>query len=121
MNKIFNWEFIVSAVLVLVLLTFLSGPELLMPMNFNSMALVLFAIFSIMFLGLIFRESAHDEREKLHKLEAGRIAYLCGIVVITIGIIIQSFSYNIDPWLVYTLITMIIIKIAVRIYAQIKH
>lgn len=121
MKKNFNLEFIVSIILVLVLLTFLSGPELLMPMNFNSMVLVLFVIFSIVFLGLIFREGSFDEREKLHKLEAGRIAYLCGVVVITIGIIIQSFSYNIDPWLVYTLITMIIIKIGVRLYVQTKH
>ena len=121
MKKIFNLELVTSAVLVLVLLTFLNGPELLMPMTFNSMALVLFIIFSIMFIGLIFRENSFDERERLHKLEAGRVAYLSGIVVITIGIIVQSFSYSIDPWLVYTLITMIIIKIAVRIYVQGKH
>ena len=31
-----------------------------------------------------------DEREKLHRLEAGRFAYLAGIAVITLGIIIPS-------------------------------
>ena len=121
MRNLYFMEVIVSAILVFVLLTFLSGPELLMPMSFDSMAMILFVVLAVLFTGLVFRENAMDEREKLHRLEAGRFAYLAGIAVITLGIIIQSFSYNIDPWLVYSLIAMIIVKIASRIYAQLRH
>jgi len=121
MKKMLRIEIVVSLVLVVVLLTFLRGPELLMPMSFDSMALVLFVIFLVMFIGLLFREGALDERERLHRLEAGRFAYIAGILVITAGIVYQSFSYNIDPWLVYALITMIIVKIASRVYAQMNH
>lgn len=121
MKNLVRIEIIVAAVLIFLLLTFLNGPELLMPMLFNSMAIVLFVILAILFTGLVFRESALDERERLHRLEAGRVAYLSGIVVIAFGIIVQSFSYDIDPWLVYSLIAMIIVKIASRLYAQKKH
>jgi hypothetical protein len=121
MKKFFTLDIIVSLILILSLFTFLKGPELLMPMTANSMALVLFVALFAVFVGLIFRESSSDEREKLHKLEAGRIAYLVGISVITLGIVIQSFSYDIDPWLFYALISMIIVKIAARIYAQLRH
>jgi len=121
MKKIFTFDIIVSAILIISLISFLKDPELLMPMTLNSVALVIFVAIFAVFIGLIFRENALDEREKLHKLEAGRVAYVAGILVIALGIIVQSFSYNIDPWLFYALISMIVIKILARIYVQLKH
>lgn len=121
MKKFITLDVLVAAVLILFLSILVRGPELLMPMNLNSMALILFIISFMVFVGLIFREESSDERETLHKLEAGRVAYLSGIGIITLGIITQSFSYSIDPWLVYALIVMILVKIFARIYFQIKH
>jgi hypothetical protein len=51
---------------------------------------------------------------------SGRIAFLVGSTLLTLGIIVQSLNHNVDAWLVVTLVAMILSKIVVRIYGDSK-
>jgi len=84
------------------------------------MILGLVAVFAL-FASFVWRENHRDEREGLHKMMAGRAAFLVGTALLTLGIIVQSLSHNLDPWLVLTLGGMIVAKVISLIYGQIKN
>lgn len=77
-------------------------------------ALVLFGLFA----SFILREKSIDEREDQHKALAGRNAFLVGSGILMLGIVIQGYSHNVDPWLVITLIAMVITKIVTRYWSD---
>ena len=76
--------------------------------------LALFALFA----GLVLREKSQDERDDVHRGLAGRNAFLSGSFVIIIGIVIQGYAHEVDTWLVIALITMIMAKVATRIWTD---
>ena len=121
MNKRFIKEGLVEAVLILILLTFLKTSSLLMPMSFDALLIIGLIIFFFLFLTLVWKEKVADERDQIHRSDAGRISFMAGSIVLLLGIVTQSLSHNIDPWLIITLIAMIFVKIAARIYSQIKN
>ena len=114
-------EISVSVVLVILLVLFLNPfgfwmpPVLLMMMVFGLV--VMFALFA----SFIWRENSRDEREDLHKMMAGRIAFLAGTASLVIGIIVQSIRHELDFLLVYTLGIMILAKIFGLMYSGAKH
>ena len=121
MKNNFLQEIIVSVVLIVLLILFLNPFELWMPpVLLMMMVLGLVIVFSI-FASFIWRENSRDERENLHKMMAGRIAFLAGAGSLVIGIIIQSFRHELDFWLVLTLGTMIFAKIIGLIYSRARH
>jgi hypothetical protein len=67
---------------------------------------------------LLFKEYAVDEREELHRFIASRAGYLAGSLILIVGIVWQSFNEQFDPWLVFTLVTMVFVKIASRVHSQ---
>jgi len=92
-----------------------------MPQSFE-MALPIFLIVAfLVFSSLFWKERSKDERENLHRLNAGRISFMIGSAILTLGIIIQSLAHNVDPWLVITLSSMILAKVASRIHSQMKN
>ena len=114
-------EILISGALIILLGLLLNPLGFWMPTTFH-MAIVLglvvvFALFS----SFIWRENARDEREGLHKMMAGRIAFFAGTAVLVIGIIVQSFKHELDFWLVLTLGTMIFAKIIGLLYGRIKY
>ncbi len=116
-NNILN-ESIVALVLV-VLATFLLNPlNLWMPgmtvMAIMGGVLVAFALFA----SFVLREDVRDEREGVHRMYAGRTAFLAGASVILLGLSVQSFNDSIDPWLVMALVSMVLSKIGARIYVD---
>ncbi len=86
----------------------------MMVMIMLAFALVIFAIFA----SFILREKVFDERDSLHRTLAGRNAFLAGATILISGIVIQGYSHSVDPWLVIALITMILMKIATRIWSD---
>jgi len=120
MTRKFVTEVLIAFVLVVILLSFVNGPHLLMPMTSETMLVVILAVFFTLFSALVWREDARDERERLHRLQAGRISYLAGTTILALGVIYQSFTHEIDPWLVGALIVMVLSKIFSRIYSQFK-
>lgn len=114
-------EIIVALLLVGLLILFLSPIDLLMPMTTGTMSILLVAVLFLVFSSLVFREKSRDERENFLKMNAGRLSFLSGSVIAVIGILYQSLTHNIDPWLVYTLIGMILTKTTTRLYSSFRN
>lgn len=77
---------------------------------------VLYAAFMTFF----WRENHGDERERLHRMFADRIAYLAGSAVLIIGIVISELGHSLNLWLVGALAVMVIAKVIGLIYGKIK-
>lgn len=104
----------ISALISLVLLT---DPFMtLMPTPAQMAVLIGVSVLLILSVAFILTEEAHDEREELHRLEAGRLAYASGLSFLIIGLLVQGFTHTIDPWLVLTIAVMLVVKVAVRLY-----
>lgn len=120
-NNLFLSETIISVVLIVLLVLFLNPFNFLMPPPFLSMiVVVLIAIFG-MFIAVVWKEQVRDEREGLHRMLAGRFAFLVGSSILVIGIIAQALRHASDPWLIYALVGMLIAKILGLIYGYSKH
>ena len=112
-------EISISIILIILLILLFVNP-------FMSGALFMMVVVGLiiafgLFTTFIWRERAEDERESYHKMIAGRIAFLAGAGVLVLGIVIQSFAHELDPWLIFTLGIMIIGKIAGLIYGKTKN
>lgn len=114
-NKTFH---IVVAVALVVLLTLLSDLTPWMPPMAAMMTLLAAAVLLAVFAGFVMHENGGDEREIVHRMNAGRIAYLSGIASLTVALIVQGFAHAIDPWILITLGVMVLAKIASRFYSD---
>lgn len=114
-------ELAVSIILIVVLFLFLSPIDLLMPMSHITMLGVLVVLLFMVFSGLIWREKAHDERENVHVMGAGRFSFIVGLLIAIGGILTESLRHKIDPWLVFTAVGMILAKVIFRLYSARKN
>ena len=121
MKNNFLQEIIVAVVLIVLLVSFLNPFELWMPPVLLMMMVLGLVVVFALFASFIWKENARDEREGLHKMMAGRIAFLAGTAVLVTAIIVQSFRHELDLWLVLTLGTMILAKIIGLIYGRARH
>jgi uncharacterized membrane protein (DUF441 family) len=107
------------AVLLIVCLTLLSDPFMLwMPMGAQMAALLCAAVLLAIWAGFVMYERAPDEREAIHRMNAGRMAYLSGIVLLTVALVTQGLAHDIDPWISVTLGTMVLVKLLSRFYSE---
>ena len=112
----------VTIALILIVLTILLlnpfhfwMPEM-MVMVMLVLTFVVFALYAI----FIMQEKAQDEREIAHRMLSGRVAFLTGSTLLTVGILVQALSHSVDAWLVITLVAMVLSKIVARIYGDSK-
>ncbi|MDQ3076883.1 MAG: hypothetical protein M3Q63_02420, partial [bacterium] len=70
------------------------------------------------FATFILRENVRDERDGMHRLLAGRMAFLLGSITLVIGILVQAYSHTVDIWLVLTLVVMVLTKMGTRLYSD---
>ena len=120
-TNLFFSESIIATLLIVLLLSFLNPFDLLMTPPFLSMlSIILIAIFGL-FVAVVWKEQVRDEREGLHRMLAGRLAFLVGSSILVIGIIIKELNHSTDPWLIYALVGMLIAKIAGMLYGQKKY
>lgn len=121
MKNNFLQEIFVSMALIVLLILFLNPFGFWMPNALLMMMIAGLIVAFALFASFIWRENARDEREGLHRMFAGRIAYLIGAGVLALGIIVQSVRHELDSWLIITLAAMILAKIAGLIYGRISH
>jgi hypothetical protein len=111
-------EILVSLVLVLLTILVLNPFHFWMPnmMHMIILALTLasFAFFAI----FILREKIRDEREVAHRMLSGRVAFITGSTLLTVAIVVQALQDTVDGWLVIVLVSMVISKLATRIYSD---
>lgn len=81
-------------------------------------ALLFVTILVVLWAGFVVYEQTSDERELVHKLKAGRVAYLSGLAVLTLALIVQGLTHSIDVWITITLGVMVISKLATRLYSE---
>ena len=72
----------------------------------------------IVFALWIWREQSLDEREELHRMLIGRVAYLVGSGILIAGIVVQSLGGIVDRWLVYSLMGMVLVKVVGSVWAR---
>jgi len=85
-----------------------------MPMMTEMTALVIASFLLLVWAGFVLQETAHDEREVLLKMKAGRVAYLSGLGVLMVALIVQGFHHAIDPWISIALSVMVLAKLLTR-------
>src|SRR3990167_875990 len=121
MKSKFIGEIIISVALIGLLIFFINPLDLLMPQPLHSfMVPFLITLFTV-FAGLLWRETPGDEREQFHKFIASRFAYFAVITTLIIGVILQSFKGEVDPFLIIGICIALLAKILGLIYGHIKH
>jgi len=114
-------EIIISIIFLAFVVFFLNPFMLWMPSTVIYMLVGGLIFVFVIFAGLVWREKGRDEREKLHKMIAGRIGYLVGVGVLVVGIAVQTITSHPDPWLVSALAAMVIAKLFGLLYGRIKQ
>ena len=110
---------IITALLLIGLAVLLLNPfHFWMPdMMVTGILIMILLAFSI-FAAFVLNEKAGDEREGIHRLIAGRSAFLIGSAILMLGIVVQAPSHTVDVWIVLALVAMIIVKIVSRNYSD---
>lgn len=111
-------EVVMSLILTGILLSFLSFSSLTMPMNVAMFVVVILVVIFLGYASTVWKEDARDEREEQHRLHASRLGYLVGTSLLMLAAIVQLFSHEIDAWIIYVLIGMILSKTVARIYFE---
>jgi len=114
-----NATHILLTVFLLVLLILLTDPFMLW-MPPLAVMLALFAVAAVIALwaGFVMKEKAMDEREALHRMKAGRIAYLAGLLILTVAFIVEGLAHRNDPWITLALGVMVVAKLVSRLYYE---
>lgn len=106
------------AIALVVLLALLANPFMLWMPGSTEMALVLVAtILAVVYAGFVLMEQGGDERETLHRMIAGRAAFLTSVAVLTTALLYQGLTHTIDLWIPAALGLTILAKIVARIWA----
>ena len=117
MNKKYL-HIIVAGVLAFFLLALADLVPFWMPMMGEMTALLLVVILLLVWAGFVLQENAHDEREVLLKMKAGRVAYLSGLGVLMLALVVQGMNHTIDPWIAVALAVMVVTKLFTRLYEE---
>lgn len=89
-----------------------------MPNESQMLLLCLLVAGVCIWVGIIFREKARDERETLHLYRASRAGYLVGILALSTLVVIQDLRHRLDPLVLVVLAIMIITKLVVLKVSQ---
>jgi len=114
-------EVIIAILILSILWTFLNPMDLFMPDSTNTMLTLALIITFLVFVALIWREKASDERDLLHIQKSSRISYFIGTTILVIGVVIQATRHQIDPWLLYSLSAIVITKVISRIFHRYRN
>ncbi len=111
-------EYLIAIALV-ILLGLLTNPLMVwMPTPTQTAIVLVAALLAVVYGGFVLKEGAGDERETLHKMLAGRAAFLTSVCVLTLALIYQGATHTIDPWIPAALALTIIAKLAARAWAS---
>lgn len=111
-------QVIVAVVLVVMLAALADLLPFWMPDMAEMAVLTVASVLLLVWVGFVMQEGRGDERELVHRMNAGRVAYLSGIGVLTLGLIVQGFSHTIDPWILGALGAMVVSKLIARLYLE---
>jgi hypothetical protein len=114
-----NYVHIAIAASFILLLVLLCDPFMVwMPAPAQMTVILAAAVLAALWSGFVMYERAHDERDSLHMMRAGRAAYLSGIFILTLALLVQGFEHDLDGWVLLALGAMVTAKLAVRLYDE---
>lgn len=120
------WEYIHSKELILSLLLLACAALYLNPMHVYMFTQIQKYILGVLvfvvafFTAFVVHETSLDERERMHMDIAGRVGYTFGIMMLTIKILVDnSLAKEIDSWIVFTLLVMVLSKVVARVWGRI--
>lgn len=113
-------EIIMGSIFLLVLFFCLDPFDWFMPSMLEMFMLVILVLVFAAFSIFVWKEGRGDEREVMHRMIAGRFAFLAGTTTLIVGIVFQSLNHKTDYWLIITLAIMVIAKMIGLIYSQRK-
>lgn len=116
-----NSEIIIASLFIVFLFLCLNPFGWFMYTMWEMLILVLLVIIFAVFAVFVWREGQGDERDIMHRMLAGRHAFLAGTTTLLVGIVVQSLQHDLDHWLVITLGVMVLAKIFGLIYSQKKY
>lgn len=116
-----NIEVIIGFAILSILGIFLNPTNLLMPDSVNMMLILGLILGFLGFVALVWRERASDEREVAHIGKAGRLSFFSGATVLVVGIVVQAMQHKIDPWLLYALSVMVLVKLISRAFHNLHN
>ena len=111
-------EILVSAAMLLVILLKIDPLHWFMPTALQMVLLAVLVSGMAIYVGLIFREKARDERESSHLYRASRAGYLVGVLALSALVVVQDLRHQLDPMVLLVLAAMIITKLAVLKFNQ---
>jgi uncharacterized membrane protein len=117
MNKNYL-HIIVAVVLAFFLLALADLIPFWMPMMGEMIALLIVVMLMLVWAGFVMKEATHDEREVLIKMKSGRVAYLSGLGVLMVGLVVQGYNHAIDPWVAIALAVMVLAKLSTHLYEE---
>lgn len=85
------------------------GPQLSKPLM--TLSMLSLAVLVMAFCIFVFREQPRDEREAQHALMGGQASYMVGAGILLIGIVVESFAHDLDPYLPIALGAMVAAKL----------
>ncbi len=110
---------LIGIIFVLILGAFANPFMLYMPSGTEYAALAVLTVVAVLFVGLIFREEARDEREEALRARAARWGYLAGIITLSLGVIVPLLQgRHADQWILAALAVMIIARLASRAVSE---
>lgn len=115
-----NNEIIIANLFILFLFLCLNPFGWFMYSMWQMLILVFLVIIFAIFTVFVWREGKGDERDVMHRMLAGRHAFLAGTSILLVGIVVQSLQHVLDHWLVITLGVMVLAKIFGLLYSQKK-
>jgi len=114
-------ETLLSLALIILLIFFINPFNFWMPDSMEMLMLFAMLFVFAVFTSFVWKENPKDEREALHRMLAGRYAFLAGSIVLVIGMTIEVFKHSLDVWLPLALGAMILAKIVASIYGKTKN
>jgi uncharacterized membrane protein YfcA len=75
----------------------------------------------VVFMSLVGEGKSADERESQHRYLANRMALIAGSAILSVGILYQLYTHQLDYWLLAGLIGINLVKIVSLIYSNYKH
>ncbi len=111
-------EYLIACALV-TLLGLLANPFMVwMPSPTQMMLVLVAAILAVVYGGFVYKETVEDEREVLHRMLAGRTAFLASVAVLTVALLYQGVTHAVDPWIPAALAVTILAKLIARAWAN---
>jgi phosphatidylglycerophosphate synthase len=118
MQNNFTKEIAVSLILIALTVLLLNPFHFWMPDMIVMIMLILTLVVFALFATFVLQEKTQDERDVAHRMLSGRVAFLTGSALLTLGIVVQALQHNVDIWLVVILVAMVLSKIITRIYSN---